>query len=89
MDIRRPLVLVLIIAAAAHAWDDGDFEVFDAVEEINQNFYQFMGIEQVHEYVKIFVEFGCLVFKLLTIQYKIYNMDYKQFFNVNYCTIWH
>lgn len=28
------------------AWENGDLELFDLVEEIQQNFYQFMGVEQ-------------------------------------------
>lgn len=28
------------------AWDSGDLELFDLVEEIQQNFYQFLGVEQ-------------------------------------------
>ncbi|NP_001085833.1 DnaJ heat shock protein family (Hsp40) member C1 S homeolog precursor [Xenopus laevis] len=28
------------------AWDSGDLELFDLVEEIQQNFYEFLGVEQ-------------------------------------------
>ncbi|KAG8431320.1 hypothetical protein GDO86_019064 [Hymenochirus boettgeri] len=33
----------------AGAWDSGDLELFDLVEEIQQNFYEFLGVEQVTE----------------------------------------
>ena len=30
------------------AWDTDELEVFDVVEEVNQNFYELMGISQVN-----------------------------------------
>ncbi|RVE40394.1 hypothetical protein evm_014956, partial [Chilo suppressalis] len=42
----RSVVLLLILATVAHCWDDGDFEVFDVVEEVNQNFYELLGVKQ-------------------------------------------
>lgn len=30
-----------------HCWDNEELEIFDLVEEINKNFYEFMGISQV------------------------------------------
>lgn len=29
------------------AWDSEELEVFDVVEEVNQNFYEFLNISQV------------------------------------------
>lgn len=43
------LIFITIIYGAA-AWDDDDLEVFDVVEEVNQNFYELMGISQVVYY---------------------------------------
>ncbi|XP_037693637.1 dnaJ homolog subfamily C member 1 [Choloepus didactylus] len=42
------LVLVLVLAAAgqARAWESGDLELFDLVEEVQINFYQFLGVQQ-------------------------------------------
>ncbi|XP_058153861.1 dnaJ homolog subfamily C member 1 [Dasypus novemcinctus] len=42
------LVLVLVLAAAGQvrAWDSGDLEMFDLVEEVQLNFYQFLGVQQ-------------------------------------------
>lgn len=31
------------------AWDNDDFEIFDLVEEINENFYKVLNIEQVRD----------------------------------------
>ncbi|KAK6172092.1 hypothetical protein SNE40_018048 [Patella caerulea] len=39
-------VLIYLLFTSISAWDEGDFEVFDAVEEVNQNFYEFLGIGQ-------------------------------------------
>ncbi|XP_040290366.1 dnaJ homolog subfamily C member 1 [Bufo bufo] len=43
-----PLLLLLCCwpLLPASAWDHGDLELFDLVEEIQQNFYQFLGVEQ-------------------------------------------
>ncbi|KAM3929646.1 dnaJ homolog subfamily C member 1 [Leptodactylus fuscus] len=43
--------LLLLLCCCCHlsptsAWDSGDLELFDLVEEIQQNFYQFLGVEQ-------------------------------------------
>lgn len=34
----------------SYAWDNDDLEVFDVVEEVNQNFYDVLGITQVFSY---------------------------------------
>lgn len=31
---------------SCHAWDSEEMEIFDLVEEINQNFYEFMNLQQ-------------------------------------------
>lgn len=31
----------------ANAWDNDELEVFDVVEEVNQNFYEVLGVPQV------------------------------------------
>lgn len=41
------LVFIAALSSSVRAWDDDDYHIFDLVEEINQNFYKFMGIEQV------------------------------------------
>ncbi|XP_075068042.1 dnaJ homolog subfamily C member 1 [Mixophyes fleayi] len=41
-----PPLLLLCCTQLAGAWDNGDLELFDLVEEIQQNFYQFLGVEQ-------------------------------------------
>ncbi|XP_063777646.1 dnaJ homolog subfamily C member 1 [Pseudophryne corroboree] len=48
---RRLLLPWLLLVSCTHlspagAWDNGDLELFDLVEEIQQNFYQFLGVEQ-------------------------------------------
>ncbi|KAG8443244.1 hypothetical protein GDO86_011882, partial [Hymenochirus boettgeri] len=39
---------VTVVRASPYggAWDSGDLELFDLVEEIQQNFYEFLGVEQ-------------------------------------------
>lgn len=43
------LLLLLLLAAVgpAHGWESGDLELFDLVEEVQLNFYQFLGVQQV------------------------------------------
>ncbi|KAL4675038.1 hypothetical protein H8957_008947 [Semnopithecus entellus] len=42
-----PLLLLLLAAVApARGWESGDLELFDLVEEVQLNFYQFLGVQQ-------------------------------------------
>ena len=41
------LLLLCMSFGSVAAWDNDDLEIFDLVELINQNFYKFMGIQQV------------------------------------------
>ncbi|KAE8596035.1 hypothetical protein XENTR_v10015948 [Xenopus tropicalis] len=46
---RLLLSVLLLCCTQPHnvgAWDSGDLELFDLVEEIQQNFYEFLGVEQ-------------------------------------------
>lgn len=38
--------LLLLGAGPARAWESGDLELFDLVEEVQLNFYQFLGVQQ-------------------------------------------
>lgn len=38
----------------SHAWDNDELEVFDVVEEVNQNFYDVLGVTQVISSTNIF-----------------------------------
>ncbi|KQK96048.1 hypothetical protein AAES_34604 [Amazona aestiva] len=43
-----PLLALLGLAALrARAWDSGDLELFDLVEEVPRNFYDFLGVQQI------------------------------------------
>lgn len=37
---------LLLWTGGAHAWHSEELEIFDLVEEVNRNFYEFMGINQ-------------------------------------------
>lgn len=43
----RVVLLCCLLVGQAVAWDPTDFEVFDAVEEINANFYEVLGVAPV------------------------------------------
>lgn len=48
------ILYFLNVVGFSYAWDDDDLEVFDVVEEVNQNFYDVLGVTQVtfmHTYV--------------------------------------
>lgn len=52
MQLVWPLVvLVMVVLPYAHCWDSEELEMFDLVEEVNQNFYEVMGISQVGEMI--------------------------------------
>ncbi|XP_067147881.1 dnaJ homolog subfamily C member 1 [Apteryx mantelli] len=40
------LALLALLAPCARAWDSGDLELFDLVEEVPQSFYDFLGVQQ-------------------------------------------
>lgn len=46
-EMRSVVLVLLSLVLTASAWDEGDFEVFDVVEEVNQNFYELLGVKQV------------------------------------------
>ncbi|XP_053321999.1 dnaJ homolog subfamily C member 1 [Spea bombifrons] len=50
LSVARLLLSALLLCPwqlpTVTAWDSGDLELFDLVEEIQQNFYQFLGVEQ-------------------------------------------
>lgn len=37
----------LDVFRSSYAWDNDELEVFDVVEEVNQNFYDVLGVTQV------------------------------------------
>ncbi|KAM9387163.1 dnaJ homolog subfamily C member 1 [Phaethornis superciliosus] len=40
------LALLALLAPRTRAWDSGDLELFDLVEEVPRNFYDFLGVQQ-------------------------------------------
>ena len=45
----------MVVVQPALCWDSKEMELFDLVEEINENFYQVMGISQVRKVVMVIV----------------------------------
>lgn len=61
------LLLIFFVAynlssAVVHGWDTEELEIFDLVEEINKNFYEFMGISQVSNFIHLLVLFLQTIF---------------------------
>lgn len=48
-SVRPPWLLLFVLAAVrpVRAWESGDLELFDLVEEVQLNFYEFLGVQQV------------------------------------------
>ncbi|OXB84669.1 UNVERIFIED_CONTAM: hypothetical protein H355_001146 [Colinus virginianus] len=47
MGCPPPLLLaLLLLLPRGRAWDSGDLELFDLVEEVPRNFYDFLGVQQ-------------------------------------------
>lgn len=40
-------LLVVLIAHGCEGWDQEELDLFDLVEEVEENFYEIMGVEQV------------------------------------------
>ena len=47
MKISLILLVFISFLSVSCAWDQSDIEIFDLVEEINQNFYDVLGVLQV------------------------------------------
>ncbi|KAL4707452.1 hypothetical protein ACJJTC_008637, partial [Scirpophaga incertulas] len=59
------IVLLLVITSnSVKGWDDDDLEVFDVVEEVNQNFYELIGVTQEASQAEIKSAFKKLTLKL-------------------------
>ena len=41
------VTLVLLFIHYGRCWDNEELELFDLVEEVNRNFYEVLGVEQV------------------------------------------
>lgn len=39
--------------STSYAWDNDDLEIFDLVEEIDKNFYEVLGIQQVKQTLSV------------------------------------
>ena len=39
--------VILSQITSSRCWDNEELELFDLVEEVNQNFYEVMGVDQV------------------------------------------
>lgn len=44
------LLLFVVSVGNVSAWDQEELEIFDLVEEINENFYTILKVQQVIEY---------------------------------------
>lgn len=44
-SMRTLILIVAVFAHGAVAWDNDELEIFDLIEEVNQNFYEFLGID--------------------------------------------
>ncbi len=44
------LLLFTALLAAACAWTQEELELYDLVEDVGQNFYEFMGISEVRRW---------------------------------------
>lgn len=45
------LIVLTVLICGVHCWDHQELEIFDLVEEINENFYTVLGINQVCLYL--------------------------------------
>lgn len=46
-SLLRLLLFLLAAVRPVRAWESGDLELFDLVEEVQLNFYEFLGVRQV------------------------------------------
>ena len=46
MPVLRTLLAIVLFATACRAWDNDELEVYDTVDEVQKNFYEFLGLTQ-------------------------------------------
>lgn len=51
----KVIILLSVIIIRVRAWDNDDLEVFDVVEDVDQNFYELLGVAQVCTYCDTFI----------------------------------
>ena len=42
----RLVILLSVLAGGSRAWDSDEMDLFDLVEEVNENFYTLLGLDQ-------------------------------------------
>lgn len=47
------IALFALQSKLVSAWDNDDLEIFDLVEEINENFYKVLNVEQVSDGIEV------------------------------------
>lgn len=50
---RLQLIIYLVFSldlATVYSWDEANLEIYDAVEDVGQNFYDLLGVGQVTEF---------------------------------------
>lgn len=57
----KVIILFLVLIIRVRAWDNDDLEVFDVVEDVEQNFYELLGVAQVCTYYDTFEHMGSFV----------------------------
>ncbi|XP_050345406.1 uncharacterized protein F54F2.9 [Nymphalis io] len=62
--MRCGVILFFTLILSAYAWNDDDLEVFDVVEEVNQNFYELLGVLKDASQSEIKAAFKRLTLKL-------------------------
>lgn len=69
-------VVCILNSQVVSAWDSEELEIFDLVEEINENFYKILNIEQVHTYN--FIRKKSIIF--CDIRIKTFKISIQMFF---------
>lgn len=49
--LQCSFALLAFVVTLTAAWDTEELEIFDLVEEINENFYTVLGVQQVRTYI--------------------------------------
>ncbi|CAG5051114.1 unnamed protein product [Parnassius apollo] len=75
--MRYVIIVLLVFILSVAAWDDDDLEVFDVVEEVNQNFYELLGVTQEASQFEIKTAFKKLTLKLHPDKNKAPDADVK------------
>ena len=59
MQITVIVCSLIVLISGAHGWDNAEMEMYDLIEELGQNFYDFLGLPHVSLFFILLLDYFC------------------------------